>query len=396
MIINGAVESVNTLVSPKYYSWTRTLHDIGLTFLSLNNMTLGMAQDNKRFNLFQAVFKTHPKPIYLKKECGIMRKRFLVVVISVLIISGCGAPEVKLFTDSTDPLQEFTLEGKTKEKILIIPIRGLISTAPDEGFLSTRPSLVQEVVSQLKRAKDDKNIKAIILQINSLGGTVTASDILYHEIKRLKEENEIIIVAVLMDLATSGGYYIALPANLIIAHPTTVTGSVGVVFIRPDLTELMNKIGLQVNVSKSGEKKDMGTFYRDSSPEENELFQDLVDKMGKRFVDLVSEHRNIDNQGLSHVASAKIMLADEAEKLGLIDRTGYINDALDETKKLAGLPDNTKIVVYRRSNYPDDNYYNPITMKSSGKALYMINLGIDNKATLLAPGFYYLWLQGNP
>jgi protease-4 len=420
LIINGAVESVNTLVSPKYYSWTRSLHAIGLTFLSLNNMTLGMAQDNKRFNLFPAMFKTHPKPnlalerklpsprwerelwtfrsstIYLKKECGIMRKMFLVAVISVLIISGCGAPEVKLFTDSTDPLQEFTLEGKTKEKILIIPIRGLISTAPDEGFLSTRPSLVQEVVSQLKRAKDDKNIKAIILQIDSLGGTVTASDILYHEIKRLKEEKEIIIVAVLMDLATSGGYYIALPANLIIAHPTTVTGSVGVVFIRPDLTELMNKIGLRVNVCKSGEKKDMGTFYRDSSPEENELFQNLVDKMGKRFVDLVSEHRNIDNQGLSHVASAKIMLADEAEKLGLIDRTGYINDALDETKKLAGLPDNTKIVVYRRSNYPDDNYYNPITMKSSGKALYMINLGIDNKATLLAPGFYYLWLQGNP
>lgn len=325
-----------------------------------------------------------------------MRKMFLVVVISVLIISGCGAPEVKLFTDSTDPLQEFTLEGKTKEKILIIPIRGLISTAPDEGFLSTKPSLVQEVVSQLKRAKDDKNIKAIILQIDSLGGTVTASDILYHEIKRLKEEKEIIIVAVLMDLATSGAYYIALPANLIVAHPTTVTGSVGVVFIRPDLTELMNKIGIRVNVSKSGEKKDMGTFYRDSSPEENELFQELVDKIGKRFVDLVSEHRNIDNQSISHVASAKIMLADEAEKLGLIDRTGYINDALDETKKLAGLPDNTKIVVYRRSNYPDDNYYNPITMKSSGKDLYMINLGIDNKATLLAPGFYYLWLQGNP
>jgi protease IV len=172
-----------------------------------------------------------------------MRKMFLVVAISVLISSGCGAPQVKLFTDSTDPLKEFTLEGKTREKILIIPIRGLISTAPDEGLLSTKPSLVQEVVSQLKRAEDDKNIKAIILQIGSLGGTVTASDILYHEIKRLKEKNEIKIVAVLMDIATSGGYYIALPADLIVAHPTTVTGSVGVVLIRPDLTVLMEKIG---------------------------------------------------------------------------------------------------------------------------------------------------------
>ncbi len=325
-----------------------------------------------------------------------MKKIFLIMVISALILSGCGAPQIKLFTDSTDPLKEFTLEGKTREKILIIPIRGLISNAPDEGLLSTKPSVVQEVVSQLKRAEDDKNIKAIILQIGSLGGTVTASDILYHEIKRLKEKREIKIVAVLMDIATSGGYYIALPADLIVAHPTTVTGSVGVVFIRPDLTDLMGKIGIRVNISKSGENKDMGAIYREATPEEKALLQDLVDKMGKRFINLVSEHRGIDDERLSDVASARIMLADEAEKLGLIDRTGYIQDALDEVKTLAGLPDNARVVVYRRSYYPDDNYYNPITMNNGGKTLYLIDSGINKSATILAPGFYYLWLQDNP
>jgi protease IV len=325
-----------------------------------------------------------------------MKKIFLIMAVSALVLSACGAPQVKLFTDSTDPLKEFTLEGKTREKILVIPIRGLISNTPDEGFLSTKPSVVQEVVSQLKRAENDKNIKAIILQIGSFGGTVTASDILYHEIKRLKEKKEIKIVAVLMDVATSGGYYIALPADLIVAHPTTVTGSVGVVFIRPDLTDLMGKIGLRVNISKSGQNKDMGAFYRDATPEEKNLLQDLVDKMGKRFINLVSEHRDIDDHGLSDVASARVMLADEAEKLGLIDRTGYIQDALDEAKQLAGLPEDTRVVVYRRSNYPDDNYYNPITMNSNGKAFYMIDLGIDKTATLLAPGFYYLWLQDKP
>jgi len=325
-----------------------------------------------------------------------MKKIFLIMVISALILSGCGAPQIKLFTDSTDPLKEFTLEGKTREKILIIPIRGLISNAPDEGLLSTKPSVVQEVVSQLKRAEDDQNIKAIILQIGSLGGTVTASDILYHEIKRLKEKREIKIVALLMDIATSGGYYIALPADLIVAHPTTVTGSVGVVFIRPDLTDLMAKIGIRVNISKSGENKDMGAIYREVTPEEIALLKDLVDKMGKRFIDLVSEHRDIDDERLSDVASARIILADEAEKLGLIDRTGYIQDALDEVKKLAGLPDNARVVVYRRSNYPDDNYYNPITMNNGGKTLYLIDSGINKSSAILAPGFYYLWLQDNP
>ncbi len=325
-----------------------------------------------------------------------MKKMFLVGLTLVLIISGCGAPQVKLFTDSTDPLKEFVLEGKRKEKILVIPIRGLISNAPDEGFFTTKPSMVQEVVSQLRLAEKDENIKAIVLQIESLGGTVTASDILYHEIKRLKEKKEIIIVALLMDIATSGGYYIALPADLLIAHPTTVTGSIGVVFIRPDLTELMRKIGFRVNVNKSGDKKDMGAFYREASPDEIEILQELVDRMGKRFVDLVAKHRNMDSRTLSEVASAKIMLADEAEKLALIDRTGYIQDALDETRKLAALPEDTRVVVYRRSHYPNDNYYNPITMKSGGKALYMIDLGLDHTASFLAPGFYYLWLNNTP
>ena len=123
-----------------------------------------------------------------KEEIEAMRKIFLLLFVSVLTISGCGAPQIKFFTDSTDPLNEFCLEGKAKEKILIIPIRGIISTAPDEGMLSTKPSLVQEVVAQLKRAEEDKYVKAVILQIDSLGGMVTASDILYHEIKRFKEK----------------------------------------------------------------------------------------------------------------------------------------------------------------------------------------------------------------
>jgi protease IV len=325
-----------------------------------------------------------------------MRKILLTAIISFLILSGCGVPKIKLLTDSTDPLKEFTLEGTTREKILIIPIQGFISNSPDEGFLSSKPSVVQEVVSQLNIAEDDENIKSIILQIGSLGGTVTASDILYHEITRLKKRKDVKIVAVLMDIATSGGYYIALPADFIVAHPTTVTGSVGVVFIRPEVTDLMGKIGVQVNVIKSGENKDMGAIYRKATAEEKELLQNLVDKLGKRFIHLISEHRNIDDQKLSEVASAKIMLADEAEQLGLIDRTGYIEDALDEAKKLAGLPDDTRVVVYRRSNYPDDNFYNPITMNSNGKTLSMIDLGINNNAIFLAPGFYYLWLQNNP
>jgi protease-4 len=322
-----------------------------------------------------------------------MKKIMWITFLWALVLWGCGGPEIKLFTDATDALEEFTLEGDAREKILIIPVRGIISGSPDEGLLAVKPSVLQEVVSQLQKAERDKNVKGVILQICTLGGTVTASDILYHEIKGFRKRKDIKIVALLMDVATSGGYYIALPADLIIAHPTTVTGSVGVVFIQPDLTRLMEKIGLRVNVNKSGENKDMGAFFRETTPEEEAIIQQVVDKMGNRFVELVSKHREIGGEKLSRVASAQIMMADDAEKIGLVDRIGYMQDALDDIKKLGGLPENARVVVYRRSHYPDDNYYNPLTMNIGSKTFNLLDLSMDKTLGLLPPGFYHLWYQ---
>ena len=326
-----------------------------------------------------------------EKDNNSMKKMWLIAFICICFLSGCGGPRIKLFTDATDALEEFILEGNAREKILLIPIRGLISGNPDEGFLSTKPSVLQEIVSQLKKAQEDRNVKGIILQISSFGGTVTDSDILYHEIMKVKQSRDIKIVALLMDVATSGGYYIALPADSIVAHPTTVTGSIGVVFIRPDLTQLMQKIGVKVNVNKSGENKDMGAFFREATLEEEKILQQLVDKMGNRFINLVKKHRGMTEKNLLKVASGRIVMADDAEKLGMVDRIGYMQDVLEEIKKMGGLLENARVVVYRRTRYPDDNYYNPITMSSGSKALTVIDLGTDKTVGLLSPGFYYLW-----
>ncbi len=181
--------------------------------------------------------------------------------IAAFIISGC-APQFKLFSDETAPLREFTLQGKKTEKILLIPIQGLISDQPRKEFLRPKPSMVQEIVSQLKRAEKDKNIKAVILKIDSPGGTTTASDILYHEILAYKQRAKVKIIVSMMDVATSGAYYISLPADHIIAHPTTITGSIGVIFLYLRINGLMEKIGLAVEVSKSGKNKDMASPFR--------------------------------------------------------------------------------------------------------------------------------------
>jgi protease-4 len=324
-----------------------------------------------------------------------MRKPALIVMASVLMLAcGCAAPRIKLFPSQEEPLQESILEGKAEEKILVIPIRGIISDSPEEGFIRTKPSTVQEVVSQLQKAAQDKMIKAVVLQLDSPGGSATASDILYNELVRFKETTGRPVVATLMDVAASGAYYIALPADRIIAHPTTVTGSVGVIFIRPQVTGLMEKIGVGVEVSKSGTNKDIGSPFRAATEEEAQIFQAMTDQLGKRFIDLVAQHRHLDPAALKEVATARVFLADQALKLKLVDSIGYMSDGLKETRKLANLPEDARVVVFRRAEYPNDNIYNPATHLDGGKPVTLLPSGLQQLLPISQAGFYYLWYPG--
>src|SRR5210317_542396 len=179
-----------------------------------------------------------------KKEDNMRRRLFIIAVVVVLFLIGCQAPRIRLFPSAADPLQEYTLTGTQKGKVLVISIRGTISDTPKKQFVSTRPSMVQEVVSQLRKAEEDPDVRAVILKVNSPGGSVTATDILYNEIVAFKQKTKAKVVVAMMGVAASGGYYISLPADYILAHPTTLTGSVGVIFLRPKVSGLMDKIGV--------------------------------------------------------------------------------------------------------------------------------------------------------
>ncbi|MFO7706910.1 MAG: signal peptide peptidase SppA [Desulfobacterales bacterium] len=319
--------------------------------------------------------------------------KIVIRIASILIVMtvGCAAPQIKLFPSQADPLQESTLEGRAEQKILVIPVRGVISNSPDEGLVRTRPSVVQEVVSHLRKAAQDKEIRAVVLQINSPGGSVTGSDILYHEILRFKEERRIPVVAAMLDVAASGAYYIALPADHIVAHPTTLTGSVGVIFIRPKVAALMEKIGVAVEVSKSGVNKDIGSPFRHTTPEEERLLTAMTEQLGKRFVDLVNRHRQVEPAALAEVSTARVFLAEKALKFNLVDSIGYMPDALGEAKKRAGLPDDARVVVYRRLDYPNDNIYNPVTSYEGSRPTAVLDLGLPRLLPAAQTGFYYLW-----
>ncbi len=313
------------------------------------------------------------------------------LLVMFFLIAACQAPKIRLFPSQADPLREYTLEGKDEEKILVIQMRGIISNAPEEGFIRTRPSVVQEVVSQLRLAEKDQDIKAVILKIDSPGGSVTASDILYNEIVAFKKRTNAKVVVAMMGVAASGGYYISLPADYILAHPTTITGSIGVIFARPKVAGLMQKIGLDVEVNKSGADKDMGSPFRKTSVEEEKIFQDLTDRLGLRFVDLVARHRKLGPEVIAEISSGRVYLAGEALELGLVDEVGYLENALLQAKKLAGLADDVKVVVYRRNEYPDDNIYNTSTRYAGDGKLSLISMELPGSLNPIQTGFYYLW-----
>lgn len=314
----------------------------------------------------------------------------LVLVLCLAASLSCAcAPRFKLFSDAAEPLQEFVLEGKAADKVLLLPIQGFIWDEPKQGLFRSRPSVVQEVVSQLKLAERDERIKAVVLRIDSPGGTSTASDLLYHELAAFKARTGKKVVAAFMGLAASGGYYAALASDAIVACPTTVTGSVGVVFFRPRVVGLMDKIGVEVEISKSGRNKDMGSPFREPTEEERALMGSMIKSLADRFLALVKERRTIADKDLATIATARVFSAEEAKALGLVDRIGYLEDAVGQARKLANLPEDARLVVYRRQMYPNDSTYNTLTEADPMRpALFSLDAG-----WLLPPrpGFYYVW-----
>lgn len=321
----------------------------------------------------------------------------LLLALFSLVGAGCIKPKITVFPDASEPLKEYVLQGSSKERILVISIKGFISESGKEFSLRRKPGTLQEVVAQLKKAEKDGNIKAVILKIDSRGGSVTASDMLFHEIAAFKERTRVKVVAVIMGIAASGGYYIALPADCIVAHPTSITGSVGVIFLRPNVSGLMDKIGLSVETDKSGKNKDMGSPFRKATKDEEKIVQEMIDGMAARFLDLVVAHRKLSDKAKADVATARIYVAADALRLGLIDRIGYLDDVLRTTAQMAGLGEDPSIVVYRRAEIHDDTYYNSSSMRPSDMPqINLIDLGLSEAVPPLLSGFYYLWLPGGP
>lgn len=204
-----------------------------------------------------------------------------------------------------------------KYKIGVLKIHGTIGSSVKYDQLSPL----------IKKIEKNKSIKSVILDINSPGGGVTDSDLIYSSLKNLNRTKP--IIAYVQGLGASGGYLIACSANRIIASEGSILGSIGVISVRPVMTDFLKKIGVEINVNKTGEFKDSGSAWRKQTKKDGEYLQEFIDDYYNRFLKIVAKNRNTDVDKIKKVADGKIYWAPKAKELGLIDEIGDINTAID-------------------------------------------------------------------
>lgn len=311
------------------------------------------------------------------------------IIVLTMTLWSCS-PHFHLDFMGKEQLEEVVLvKTQEKEKILLLDISGMIGAPIRPGLFDREGDKMSQVYLRLKKASEDKMVKGVIVRLDTPGGEVTASDIIYHEILNFKRRTGIPVLALMMGLTASGGYYIASACDHLIAHPSTLTGSIGVISLFPNLEGLFEKVGIQVQVIKSGDLKDSGSAFRKMTDQEREVFQQIVLEYHQNFQDVVYENRKelLSMEDLTKIADGRVMTASQALEAKLIDEIGYFDRALEVILDLAGL---------RAANVVSYTYYpkkktNIYAMGLDSDLPALESLSFREIVQSLKSGFYYLW-----
>lgn len=244
----------------------------------------------------------------------------ILVVTSIVAVAMIGTS--LLFFLGTRHIELPGLGKKGSGKVGVIEIFGVIINGKD-------------VIKKLKHFREDDSIKAIVLRIESPGGSVGPAQEIFREVRKTIKKKK--IVASMGTIAASGGYYIAAGANGIMASPGTITGSFGAIMGYTNFQDILEKIGLVPIVIKSGEYKDIGSRSRKMTETEQKMLQNLVDRIHSQFISAISEGRNMDPAKVASLADGRLFLGEEAKELGLIDRLGNIEDAIEWAGRMGGI-----------------------------------------------------------
>ena len=325
-------------------------------------------QENKRKGI--SIWRILGRIIFVLSLLANLFLFFALIILAAFVTAGQGA----IFETRDAFLEKVIQKGSSNKKIVVIRLEGIINN-----------TLSEEVRKQIKVASEDKNIKALIIRTITPGGGVAASDQINYEIKKFREETGKPVVAFMQNVAASGGYYTSVACDKIIAEPTVITGSIGVMLNHLVLKQLLEeKLGISPVVIKSGRRKDWPSMFSETTEEQKQyLNEKLVIPAFDRFVELVDQGREaLDEEQVRQLADGSIYGAPEAVEKQLIDDIGYIDEAIAMTEELAGIK-NAHVVEYTR----------PFTFSSLllGKKNNLLNIDKQSLQELAMPQLLYLW-----
>jgi protease IV len=252
------------------------------------------------------------------------------------------------------------------ERIAVIPIEGIIG---DD----------KEVLENIRRFRDDASVKGFVVAINSPGGEVGPSQSIYREIKRLRDSDKRPVIAAINSVGASGGYYVALGADSIYANPGAITGSIGVIMEMPNVGGLMQKVGVDMQVVKSAEHKDIGSPFREMSASDREVLGAMVQDVYSQFVETVAAERKQSRAQLGPLVDGRVMSGRQAMQAGLIDRVGNFNDAVAAAARMAGLGKKEPKLLYPEKD--DVTLLDAILGRASARAMSSIMRPIEQAST---------------
>jgi protease-4 len=315
--------------------------------------------------------------------------RLATIVLALISFSGCV--NISIPFGQRSPLKEAVVLGTAGPKIAMVDIAGSISMSGSSGTfgIGGNESLPARVRQELDLAARDPEVAALLLRIDSPGGTVIASEVLYNEVRRWKAATGKPVIAQMMGVAASGGYYVAMAADWVRAYPSTVTGSIGVIFVDLNVAGLMDKVGVKDETLTSGAFKDAGSPFRPVREEERAQLGTILQDMYDQFVRVVDIGRpKLDEASVRKLADGRIYSARQAQEAGLIDAIGDLPSAVEATRKRAGISGPSRLIVYHRGGAAPENLFSaalPTTPKPAIRSW---------AEALPQPGFFFLWSPG--
>ncbi len=272
---------------------------------------------------------------------------FLTIgTIVLVLLAGPGGRDDGGRAAAPQSFEERYVSGEGPDRIAVLPVAGQISSAQGSS-VGSQTATPQTLRDQFRQASEDDRVKAVVVEVNSPGGGVVASQQMHKSILDFKEETGKPVVVSMSETAASGGYYLATAADQIVANETTLTGSLGVIFSYLNLTEAAEEYGVEQEVIKSGPYKDIGSSTREPTEEELEILQNFVNESYDQFVEVIVEGRDLPEEEVREIADGRVYSGLQAESLGLVDELGDLDRAAEIAGDLAGAGQTT-VVRYER------------------------------------------------